>query len=89
MRIENARPCTGPASARGFLNIGRFSVRITPDVLIYDICLVRNPDGKLLLYPPTTNYGAPSMAFAPKVRAAIIRDAATIFEERLNAKHAA
>jgi hypothetical protein len=84
MQLENARPCTGPTSAKGFRNIGRFNLRVTPEILLYDMCLVRNPDGRLLLYPPTTKYDAPSMAFAPATRAAIIREAATIFEEELN-----
>jgi hypothetical protein len=89
MQIENARPCTGPTSAKGFRNIGRFNLRVTDDVLLYDMCLVRNPDGRLLLYPPITKYGAPSMAFAPAVRRDIIREASTIFEEELNDRNAA
>ncbi|RWF62549.1 hypothetical protein [Mesorhizobium sp.] len=87
MKIENVRPCTGPASAKGFRNIGRFSLRITDDVLLYDLCLVKSPDGRLLLYPPQTAYGAPSMALAPKVRTAIIREAMTIFEDQINDGH--
>lgn len=84
MQLVDARPCTGPTSAKGFRNIGRFNLRVTADVLLYDMCLVLSPDGRLLLYPPITKYGAPSMAFAPKVRADIIQRAKTIFEEEIN-----
>ena len=52
MHIKNVRPCTGPASANGFLNIGRFNLEITPEVTLYDMTLVRAPHGKLLVYGP-------------------------------------
>lgn len=69
MHIKDVRPCTGPASANGFLNIGRFNLEITPDVTLYDMTLVRAPHGKLLLYGPQTAYGAPAWSMAiPMVR---------------------
>lgn len=64
MHIKNVRPCTGPASANGFLNIGRFNLEITPEVTLYDMTLVRAPHGKLLVYGPQTAYGAPSWSMA-------------------------
>lgn len=89
MLIKNVRPCTGPTSAKGFRNIGRFNLEVTPDVTLYDLTLVRGPQGKLLLYGPQTVYGAPSMSMAPQTRSAIIAEAKMIFEEELNDRCAA
>lgn len=84
MHIKDVRPCTGPASANGFLNIGRFNLEITPDVTLYDMTLVRAPHGKLLLYGPQTAYGAPAWSMAPQLRTAIIHNAKMFFEEEIN-----
>lgn len=84
MHIKNVRPCTGPASANGFLNIGRFNLEITPEVTLYDMTLVRAPHGKLLVYGPQTAYGAPSWSMAPRMRNEIIRNVKMIFEEEIN-----
>ena len=84
MNIKDVRPCTGPASTKGFRNIGRFSLEVAEGVLLYDLTLVKSPVGKLLLYGPQTTYGAPSMSMAPRVRTEVIEHAKTIFEDEIN-----
>lgn len=89
MKIQNVRPLDGPASASGFRNIGRFNYRVTGDVILYDLTLVKSPVGKLLVYGPQTVYGAQSMSMAPALRTQIIEQVKTIFEDELNAARAA
>lgn len=89
MKIENVRPCSRPANAKGFRDVGQFNVRITPDVLLYDMVLVKSPFGKLLLYAPPTVYGAPSSSIAPALRAAIIESATTCFRDEIDNDRAA
>lgn len=84
MKIQNVRPIDGPANARGFRNVGRFNYRVTDDVILYDLTLVKSPMGKLLLYGPETVYHAQSMSMAPALRTAIIDEVKTLFKDQIN-----
>lgn len=81
MRVKDVRPIYSPPNAKGFRTIGRFNLEVAAGLLLYDLTLVRSPVGKLMLYGPTTNYGAPSSSMAPAVRAKIIDIAKTYFED--------
>lgn len=65
------RPDHGP-SPNGFVAILKFNLKLTEDITIYDMTLVRSPAGKLMLYPPSAGRNAPALSVSPELRAEII-----------------
>lgn len=52
MKIRSARAVRQAPSPRGFVTLAKFNFEVTPDVTVYDCCLVKAPDGNILLYGP-------------------------------------
>lgn len=68
MKISNIRRLDAPPSARGFRALMTFNVNITPEVILYDLQLVKAPDGAHLIYASNTRNGSPTASFSPAVR---------------------
>ncbi|MFQ6181662.1 hypothetical protein ACLMJV_06855 [Sinorhizobium meliloti] len=68
MKITNTRRLDAPPSARGFRALMTFNVAITDDIVLYDIQLVKAPDGAHLVYSSNTHNGSPTASFSPAVR---------------------
>lgn len=72
MKIRNARPARQETSPGGFRTLARFALEPTEGVLIYDCTLVQAPDGKVLVYGPSSKTSQQVLSLAPDVRRQII-----------------
>lgn len=72
MNIKHARPARGDLSPNGFRTLLRFALEPTDGVLIFDCTLVRAPDGRLLVYGPSSTSAREILSLAPAVRRQII-----------------
>jgi hypothetical protein len=88
MEVQNFTRVHGaPVSERGFQNVGRFTVEVTPDVRIYDWLLVLTPDGRYQAYAPAGKKTSHVIAVAPAARAAIAKQAARYMDNAANDQH--
>ncbi|WP_105403399.1 hypothetical protein [Neorhizobium sp. T7_12] len=72
MKIRNARPARRETSPGGFRTLARFAFEPVEGVLIFDCTIVEAPDGKLLVYGPSSKTSQQVLSLAPDVRSAII-----------------
>lgn len=72
MNILEWRPGREPPSPKGFRTLASFDVEIADGVRLYGLDAVQAPDGKVLVYAPTTL--APSSNTAPRRSATFRRD---------------
>jgi len=72
MNIKHARPARGDPSPNGFRTLLRFTLEPTDGVLIFDCTLVRAPDGRFLVYGPSSTSAREVLSLAPAVRRQII-----------------
>jgi hypothetical protein len=72
MKILEWRRGQEPPTANGFCTLASFDVEIVEGVRLYGLEAVRAPDGKVLVYAPTTT--APSSKTAPRRSATFRRD---------------
>lgn len=72
MKIKNLRPARQSPSPGGFVTLARFAFEPTDGVLLYDCTLVQAPDGKYLIYGPSSKTSAQVLSLAPDVRQELI-----------------
>lgn len=72
MRIKNVKRARHELSPSGFRTLVRFAFEPTDGVLIYDCTIVKAPDGRLLIYGPSSRAGAQTISLAPEVRRDIL-----------------
>lgn len=89
MRVRDARRSRIEASPRGFRTLGRFTLEATEGVLIFDCRLVRAPDGRLLVYGPTSRTDAQVLSLSAAIREEIVMLATTALGFETNECNAA
>jgi hypothetical protein len=72
MRVRNVKRARHDLSPGGFRTVARFAFEPTDGVLIYDCSIVRAPDGRMLVYGPSSKVGAQTISLAPEVRRELI-----------------
>jgi len=72
MNVKNVRRVRAPPSPRGFRSIVKFNWAPLPGLLIYDMQLVRGPEGQLLVYGPHSPNGSPTISLSPERRAELL-----------------
>ena len=88
MKIKYPRPARQAPTPGGFRTLLRFALEPAEGILLYDCTLVEAPDGKLLIYGPSSKTSQQVLSLAPDVRRDII--AMTLTEVRTNdSQHAA
>lgn len=68
MEVDNLRLKDEHVTPKGFKCICTFNLQLTPEVKLYDLQLLRAPDGKYLVYPPKSISGAPMCSISPALR---------------------
>jgi hypothetical protein len=72
MRVKDARAARHEPTQRGFRTICRFNFEPADGVLIYDCTLVRAPNGRVLVYGPSSKTDGQLISLAPDVRRDLI-----------------
>lgn len=76
MRVKDARRSRIAASSRGFRTLGRFTLQPTEGILIFDCRLIEAPDGRLLVYGPSSKADAQVLSMSAGIRQDIVTLAA-------------
>lgn len=83
MEVRNVRVAGESPSPSGFARIAVFDLRLTSDLALLNLRLVRSPTGTLQVYPAEAADGTKSASFAPALRERIARLVATEMEPSL------
>lgn len=69
MEIENLRFTEHHhITPKGFTQLGKFTVKVSEDLKIYEMQLLQAPDGKYVVVPPQHPNGAPMCTMSPAMR---------------------
>lgn len=71
MKILKWRPANRAPSANGFRRVADFNLAVSDDLTLFDLFVVRAPDGSLKVYPPQHS-GVHVAAISPALRSRII-----------------
>lgn len=72
MKIENLRLDHRKATPKGFKTLCTFSLELTEDAKIYDLQLVKGPDGDDFLAVPKSPNGSPMCSLSPGLRKVVM-----------------
>jgi hypothetical protein len=72
MRIKDARRARMEPSSRGFRTLGRFTLQPTEGILIFDCRLIQAPDGRMLVYGPSSKADAQVVSMSAEIRNEVV-----------------
>lgn len=71
MEIRKWRPANRAPTPNGFRHVADFNLAISDDLTLFDLSIIRAPDGSLKVYPPQHG-GVHVAAISPALRTRII-----------------